>query len=73
MNSFQFVNPTHIIFGEGTVSQVGELSAKYGKTVLLVYGSGSVKKQACTIKRLASYMKQVLRCMSFLTLNPTRA
>jgi alcohol dehydrogenase YqhD (iron-dependent ADH family) len=44
MNSFQFVNPTHIIFGEGTVSQVGQLTAKYGKTILLVYGSGSVKK-----------------------------
>ncbi|MEV5028797.1 iron-containing alcohol dehydrogenase [Paenibacillus sp. LPE1-1-1.1] len=44
MNSFQFVNPTHIIFGEGTADQVGKLTSKYGKTVLLVYGSGSVKK-----------------------------
>ncbi|MGO4544564.1 iron-containing alcohol dehydrogenase [Paenibacillus sp. 2TAB23] len=44
MNSFQFVNPTHIVFGEGTASQVGQLTAKHGKTVLLVYGSGSVKK-----------------------------
>jgi alcohol dehydrogenase YqhD (iron-dependent ADH family) len=44
MNSFQFVNPTHIVFGEGTASQVGKLTSKYGKTVLLVYGSGSVKK-----------------------------
>ncbi|OMF29802.1 NADH-dependent alcohol dehydrogenase [Paenibacillus sp. FSL H8-0548] len=53
MNSFQFVNPTHIIFGEGTVSQVGELSAKYGKTVLLVYGSGSVKKTGLYDKTLS--------------------
>ncbi|CAM4242320.1 hypothetical protein FHS16_001336 [Paenibacillus endophyticus] len=44
MNSFQFVNPTHIVFGEGTANQVGQLTAKHGKTVLLVYGSGSVKK-----------------------------
>ncbi|WP_138753203.1 iron-containing alcohol dehydrogenase [Paenibacillus sinopodophylli] len=44
MNSFQFVNPTHIVFGEGTADQVGKLTEKYGKTVLLVYGSGSVKK-----------------------------
>ncbi|MGG1633101.1 NADH-dependent alcohol dehydrogenase [Paenibacillus sp. FSL A5-0031] len=44
MNSFQFVNPTHIVFGEGTAKQVGQLTSKYGKTVLLVYGSGSVKK-----------------------------
>ncbi|WP_054024069.1 iron-containing alcohol dehydrogenase [Bacillus sp. FJAT-28004] len=44
MNSFQFVNPTHIVFGEGTAKQVGQLASKYGKTILLVYGSGSVKK-----------------------------
>ncbi len=44
MNSFQFVNPTHIVFGEGSVDQVGKLTANYGNTVLLVYGSGSVKK-----------------------------
>lgn len=44
MNSFQFVNPTHIVFGEGTAKQVGQLTSKYSKTVLLVYGSGSVKK-----------------------------
>ncbi|WP_053377018.1 iron-containing alcohol dehydrogenase [Paenibacillus sp. FJAT-27812] len=44
MNSFQFVNPTHIVFGEGTANQVGQLASKYGKTILLVYGSGSIKK-----------------------------
>lgn len=44
MNSFQFVNPTHIVFGEGTASQAGQLASKYGKTILLVYGSGSIKK-----------------------------
>lgn len=44
MNSFQFHNPTHIVFGEGAADQVGPLAAKYGKTVLLVYGGGSIKK-----------------------------
>lgn len=44
MNSFQFVNPTHIVFGEGTASQAGQLASKYGKTILLVYGSGSIKR-----------------------------
>ncbi|WP_424766836.1 iron-containing alcohol dehydrogenase [Paenibacillus sp. sgz302251] len=55
MNSFQFVNPTHIVFGEGSADQVGQLTSKYGKTVLLVYGSGSVKKTGLydqTIKHL---------------------
>ncbi|MFC4778879.1 iron-containing alcohol dehydrogenase [Paenibacillus sp. GCM10023252] len=45
MQAFQFRNPTHIVFGEGKASQAGELVKQYGgKTVLLVYGSGSVKK-----------------------------
>ncbi|WP_028610241.1 iron-containing alcohol dehydrogenase [Paenibacillus harenae] len=44
MNSFQFANPTKIVFGEGTADQVGQLTAQYGKTILLVYGSGSIKK-----------------------------
>lgn len=44
MNSFQFVNPTRIVFGEGTADQAGALTSQYGKTVLLVYGSGSIKK-----------------------------
>jgi alcohol dehydrogenase YqhD (iron-dependent ADH family) len=43
MNNFQFHNPTRIIFGKGTSDSIGEWTAKYGKTVLLVYGGGSIK------------------------------
>lgn len=43
MNSFQFQNPTRIIFGAGTVNKLGEQLAEYGKRVLLVYGGGSIK------------------------------
>ncbi|MDQ6421800.1 iron-containing alcohol dehydrogenase [Paenibacillus sp. LHD-117] len=43
MNSFQFHNPTRIVFGEGETRQVGELTATYGRNVLLVYGGGSIK------------------------------
>ncbi|WP_240418592.1 iron-containing alcohol dehydrogenase [Paenibacillus periandrae] len=43
MNSFQFQNPTRIIFGAGTVDKLGEQMAEYGKRVLLVYGGGSIK------------------------------
>lgn len=55
MNNFQFKNPTHIVFGEGTADQVGQLASQYGKTILLVYGSGSIKKTGLydkTIKHL---------------------
>ncbi|MGO4375506.1 iron-containing alcohol dehydrogenase, partial [Paenibacillus sp. MCAF20] len=54
MNAFQFYNPTHIVFGEGTADRVGELTARYGKTVLLVYGSGSIKKTGLLDRTLGS-------------------
>lgn len=44
MQNFTFHNPCKVIFGKGTVNQVGEETAKYGKKVLLVTGGGSVKK-----------------------------
>jgi len=44
MNNFQFVNPTKIIFGQGTVDQLGNEVAGYAKNVLLMYGGGSMKR-----------------------------
>lgn len=44
MLNFTFYNPTRIVFGKGTIGQVGELSKDYGKRVLLHYGGGSIKK-----------------------------
>lgn len=44
MNAFRFQNPTALIFGKGTVEQLGTEVAKYGKRVLFVYGGGSIKK-----------------------------
>jgi alcohol dehydrogenase YqhD (iron-dependent ADH family) len=45
MIDFDFRNPTRIIFGEGSEKKVGELLREYRmKRVLIVYGSGSIKK-----------------------------
>jgi alcohol dehydrogenase YqhD (iron-dependent ADH family) len=45
MNNFIFQNPTKIIFGKGTVSQLrSELKARDVKKLLLATGGGSVKK-----------------------------
>lgn len=41
---FTFQNTTKIHFGEGVLSRLGEELQTYGKTVLLVYGGGSIKK-----------------------------
>ncbi|MDO4863137.1 MAG: iron-containing alcohol dehydrogenase [Ruminococcus sp.] len=44
LGSFSYHNPTKLYFGEDALSYLkGEL-ANYGKNVLLVYGSGSIKK-----------------------------
>jgi len=44
MDNFTFLNPTEIIFGKGTQKEVGALTAKHSKKVLLHYGGGSIKR-----------------------------
>lgn len=36
MKNFNYFQPTEIVYGEGRVSEVGEITAKFGKKVLLV-------------------------------------
>ena len=42
MDTFQHYTPTEILFGRDVEDRTGELAAKYGSRVLLVYGQGSV-------------------------------
>lgn len=44
MRSFQFYNPTRLIFGKGQLEALKTEVPKYGKRVLLVYGGGSIKR-----------------------------
>lgn len=44
MKNFEYHNPTRVFFGKGETDRVGEVCAQLGKTVLLVYGGGSIKK-----------------------------
>jgi hypothetical protein len=57
MNSFQFHNPTRIVFGEGETRRIGELTATYGRNVLLVYGGGSIKSTGLYDQTL-QYLKE---------------
>lgn len=43
MQNFIFKNPTKIIFGEGTIPQLGAEAIHFGKKALLVYGKSSIK------------------------------
>jgi alcohol dehydrogenase YqhD (iron-dependent ADH family) len=45
MHSFEFYNPTRVIFGRGTVQQVGPAVAREGAhKVLLIAGGGSIRE-----------------------------
>lgn len=44
MKSFEFYNPTKIVFGEGKTSEIGAVTAPLSKSVMLIYGKQSIKK-----------------------------
>ena len=44
MQNFDYQTPTRLIFGKGVIAQLPGVMAQFGKTVLLAYGGGSIKK-----------------------------
>ena len=44
ISDFYYNTPTTLLFGKGTIKYLPELVKQYGKTVLLTYGGGSIKK-----------------------------
>ena len=44
LGNFTYHNPTKLYFGKGALDGLNEELPKYGKSVLLVYGGGSIKK-----------------------------
>ncbi|WP_408007458.1 iron-containing alcohol dehydrogenase [Pseudalkalibacillus sp. A8] len=44
MESFEFRNPTKLIFGKGQVEALEKEVPQYGKNVMVVYGGGSIKR-----------------------------
>ncbi len=44
MNDFQFQNTTKVYFGKDQLGHLHGEVLKYGKSVLVVYGGGSIKK-----------------------------
>jgi len=52
--NFEFYNPTRLIFGAGTLSQLGEAASRHGKKALIVTGGGSVKRSGIFDRAVAS-------------------
>ena len=44
IDSFVYSTPTELIFGKGVIKDLPEVLSRYGKTVLMTYGGGSIKK-----------------------------
>lgn len=44
LGNFSYHNPTKLYFGDEALSFLGEELPKYGKTVQLIYGGGSIKR-----------------------------
>jgi alcohol dehydrogenase YqhD (iron-dependent ADH family) len=60
MKNFTFQAPTKIIFGKGAEDSVGKEAKKFGKTVLLHYGGGSIKQYGHYDKVINSLKKESL-------------
>ena len=56
MQNFRFHAPTEILFGSNQVENLPELIKPYGKTILLAYGGGSIKRNG-----IYDQVKEVLR------------
>ena len=44
MQNFDYMTPTRLIFGKGSIEQLPEVMRPLGRRVLLAYGGGSIKK-----------------------------
>jgi alcohol dehydrogenase len=51
---FEFQNPTHLVFGVGTLSQLDEVVRKHGTKAPVVTGGGSVKRGGAFDRAVAS-------------------
>ncbi len=44
LGNFSYCNPTRLYFGEDSLNFLNDELPKYGKNIVLIYGSGSIKK-----------------------------
>lgn len=70
MMKFEFYNPTRLIFGAGSLAQLGEAVRQYGKKALLVIGGGSVKKSRAFDRAVASLKAAGISVVEFSGVEP---
>ena len=57
LGNFTFYNPTKLYFGENSLDNLSKELGKYGEKVMLVYGSGSIRKNGIYDAVLAELRK----------------
>ncbi len=70
MQPFTYCNPTKIIFGEGTVPQLGTEVSAFGKRALLVYGQSSIKRSGLSETVLSSLQEADLAVLEWPGVKP---
>ena len=65
MQNFTYHNPTKVIFGQGTLEQIGTEAVAYGKKALYIYGKGSIKANGVYDKTVASLKSAGIELVEF--------
>ena len=65
MVPFSYYNPVKVVFGKGTVTRVGEVTAPYGRKAFLVYGQASLKRSGLLDKIIASLKQAGVEVVEF--------
>jgi alcohol dehydrogenase YqhD (iron-dependent ADH family) len=65
MQNFIFENPTRILFGKGQIKRIGAEVRRHGSKALLVYGSGSIKRNGVYDQVVASLGEAEIAVVEF--------
>jgi len=69
LENFDFCNPTHVVFGTGTIGKLAKLVPE-GKRVLMTYGGGSIKRNGVYDKVKAQLGDRIVAEFGGLEPNP---
>ena len=69
LENFDFCNPTHIVFGTGTIGRLGKLVPE-GKRVMMTYGGGSIKRNGVYDKVKAQLGERIVAEFGGIEPNP---
>jgi alcohol dehydrogenase YqhD (iron-dependent ADH family) len=70
MLSFQYHNPTRLVFGEGAISELRSLAPQLGQRILLLYGSGSIHANGVYDQTVSALQNAAAECIEMKGVEP---